>query len=375
TMVARGGHIVHWEAVGMRDIEAADPLEPDDIFRIYSMTKPVTSVAVMMLVESGDLELDDPVSNFLQSFEDLAVLEADGSRAPTARQVTVRDLLRHTGGLTYGLLHDTPVDRMYEESGLVAALGLDLTDAPAAEHEVQDLEEFVATLADLPLLAQPGEQWIYSASTDVLGYLVQVVSGRPFDEFLAERLFEPLGMDDTAFWVPAEKRHRFAAHYRRSKTGLELVDSPQSDRYTRMPPIAFGGSGLVSTPSDYVRFAQMLLQEGELDGVRILAAETVRAMRRDHLPEGVVFPDRWFGPGYGYGLGFATLVDQDATPDADHAGVHRWVGMANTFFWIDPEADLVAMVWTQMTPLGVYRLQQRFQKMVYAAMDERAHGS
>ena len=357
TIISRGGEIVHWEAVGMRDIEAGDPLEPDDIFRIYSMTKPITSTAIMMLVENGDIALDDPVSKFIPAFADLTVLEEDGSRTPAAQPMTIKDLLTHSGGLTYGFFGSTPVDQMYMAEKL---------------FESPSLEGFVGKVAGLPLLAHPGELWNYSVSTDILGYIVQVVSGQPFEEFLEASIFEPLGMDDTGFWVPAEKRDRFATHYRASGDGLQVVDTPEGSAYTRMPPIASGGGGLVSTASDYIRFAQMLLQEGQLDDVRILQPETVRAMRSNQLPEELtpISLGTWIPPAYGFGLGFATLVDEDATPDADHNGVFRWGGVANTFFWIDPEAELIAMVWTQMDPFLIHSIEKHFQTLVYEAMGE-----
>ena len=357
TMVARGGKIVHWEAVGMRSIEEATPLQPDDIFRIASMTKPITSTAIMMLVESGDIALDDPVSKFIPAFADMSVLEDDGSRTPVDPPMTVRHLLSHSGGLTYGIFGDTPVDQAYVQARLFAK------ETP---------EDYVATVAGLPLLAQPGEIWNYSVSTDVLGYIVQVVSGQPFEVFLEERIFEPLGMDDTAFWVPPEKRNRFTTRYGVGPAGLQVVDAPEDGRYTQMPGMASGGGGLVSTASDYIRFAQMMLQGGQLDGVRILRPETVQAMGTnvlsdDNTPISIL---GWLPPAYGFGLGFATLVDEGATPQADHDGLIRWGGIANTFFWIDPEAELIAMVWTQMDPFLVYELEKRFTEFVYDAMED-----
>ncbi|MDH3733711.1 MAG: beta-lactamase family protein [Gemmatimonadota bacterium] len=355
TLVALGGRIVHWQAIGMRDIEAADPLEPDDIFRIYSMTKPVTSVAIMMLVEDGRVGLDDLVSHHLPAFADLSVLEEDGSRTPMSPPMTIRHLLSHNGGLTYGIFGDTPVDRAYMSSGLFAA---------------QSLPEYVGIVAGLPLAAQPGERWNYSVSTDVLGYIVEIASGQSFAEFLEERILQPLGMDDTAFWVPEAKRDRFTTHYAGSEDGLAVVDSPAEGRFTQAPGLASGGGGLVSTASDYVRFAQMMLQDGQLDGVRILRSETVQEMRRNQLSESAVpiALAGWFPPAYGFGLGFATLIDHEATPEADHDGVFRWGGVANTFFWIDPEAELIAMVWTQMDPFLVHGLERQFQALVYSAL-------
>jgi CubicO group peptidase (beta-lactamase class C family) len=359
TMVARGGKIVHWEAVGMRNIEEATLLQPDDIFRIASMTKPITSTAIMMLVESGDIALDDPVSKFIPAFANMSVLEDDGSGTPVDPPMTVRHLLSHSGGLTYGIFGDTPVDQAYVQAGLFGK---------------ETLEDYVATVAGLPLLAQPGEIWNYSVSTDVLGYIVQVVSGQPFEVFLEERIFEPLGMDDTAFWVPPEKRDRFTTHYRVSPEGLQVVDAPEDGRYTQMPGMASGGGGLVSTASDYFRFAQMILQRGQLDDVRILRPETVRTMGTNMLEDDItpISILGWLAPAYGFGLGFATLVDEGATPQADHDGLIRWGGLANTFFWIDPEAELIAMVWTQMDPFLIYRLEERFSAFVYDAMEDAA---
>jgi CubicO group peptidase (beta-lactamase class C family) len=355
TLVARQGRIVHWEAAGMRSLEAGDPLEPDDIFRIYSMTKPITSVAIMMLVEQGDLALDDPVSTYIPAFAEPEVLEEDGDLEPAARPITIGDLLSHNGGLTYGLFGDTPVDSMYLASGLFGAASL-----PA----------FIEIAADLPLVAHPGQAWIYSVSTDVLGRVVEVVSGRRFGEFLHDRIFEPLGMDDTAFWVPEEKRARFMTHYRAGDDGFEVVDSPSDGTYSGPPAMESGGGGLVSTMSDYVRFAQMLLREGELDGVRLLRPETVRAMRTNRLAEEItpISIPGWISPAYGFGLGFATLLDAEASPEPDHTGVFRWGGVANTFFWIDPEAELIAMVWTQMDPFLVHGVERRFQTLVYEAL-------
>jgi CubicO group peptidase (beta-lactamase class C family) len=359
TMLAREGRIAHWEAVGWRRIETGVALEPDDIFRIYSMTKPITSVAIMMLVEAGKISLDDPVSKYAPSFSGLSVLLEDGSRVPAARPVTVQDLLTHSGGLSYGLFTSgvtEAVDEMYKASGL---------------WEATSLEEFVRIVASLPLIDHPGVIWNYGVSTGVLGYIVQVASGQPFEVFLKDRIFTPLGMDDTAFWVPPDKIARLATHYALSDRGLVVADNPDTGRYSQMPAFAYGGGGLVSTASDYIRFAQMLLQEGQLEGVRILRGDTVRLMRTNQLPPAMTpisLGDSTL-EGYGFGLGFATLINEDATEVADHNGLFRWVGLANTFFWIDPELELVAMVWTQLFPFGAYGLERTFQELVYEAIE------
>ena len=357
TMVARGGHVVHWAAAGMRDLDAGDPLEPDDIFRIYSMTKPVTSTGVMILVEEGAVALDDPVSKFIPEFADVMVLDADGERVAPAGPMTVEHLLTHTSGLTYGFFGDSPVDRLYNESGFFT--------------QSVGLEDFAQRVAGLPLLASPGTRWNYSVSTDILGRVIEVASGQSFDAFLQERIFDPLGMDDTAFMVPEEKRGRFLANYARADDALQMIDSPDDGQYTRPPAWVSGGGGLASTASDYIRFAQMLLGDGALGDVRILAPETVAMMRSNRLPDAMV-PIQlgtFLSPGYGFGLGFAVAVDADATPEPDNNGVFRWAGAANTFFWIDPEADLIGMVWTQFNPFAAYNLEREFQALVYEAIE------
>ncbi len=357
TLVARRGQVVHWDAVGERDVEAGDPLEPDDIFRIYSMTKPITSVATMILVEEGAVSLDDPVAKFIPEFAAVEVLAADGERVDPDRPIAIEHLLTHTSGLTYGFFGDAPVDRLYNQSGFFTrAAGLD---------------DFARQAAALPLLASPGDRWNYSISTDILGRVVEVASGRPFDAFLRERILEPLGMEDTAFVVPADKRDRFTGHYAVQDGALDLVDSPVDGEYTRVPAWLSGGGGLTSTASDYIRFAQMLLQDGRLEDVRILAPETVRMMRASRLSEALV-PIQlgtYLSPGYGFGLGFAVVVDAESSPEPDNNGVFRWAGAANTFFWIDPEAELVGMVWTQLNPFAAYDLEREFQTLVYGALE------
>ncbi len=357
TMVARRGQVVHWEAAGMRDVADDDALEPDDIFRIYSMTKPLTSTAVMILVQEGAVALDDPVSKFIPAFAGVTVLNDAGERVPPARPMTVEHLLTHTSGLTYGFFGDSAVDRIYNQSGFFTA--------------AEGLDDFARRVAELPLLASPGDRWNYSVSTDILGRVVEVASGRPFDAFLRARIFDPLEMADTSFVVPPEKRDRFTAHYARPAGTLQMIDSPADGEYTKPPRWLSGGGGLTSTASDYIRFAQMLLQDGELGGVRILEPGTVRMMRSNRLPDALV-PIQlgtFLSPGYGFGLGFAVVVDADASPEPDNNGVFRWAGAANTFFWIDPAAELIGMVWTQLNPFAAYDLEREFQTLVYEALE------
>ena len=357
TMVARRGHVVHWAATGMRDLAAGDLLEPDDIFRIYSMTKPITSVGVMSLVEAGAIALDDPVSKFIPAFAHATVLDDEGERVAPGGPITIEHLLTHTSGLTYGFFGDSPVDRLYNESGFFA--------------QSEGLDDFARRVAELPLLASPGERWNYGVSTDILGRIVEVASGQSFDAFLRERILDPLGMDDTGFVVPAEKHSRFTANYQRSDDALQMIDSPEDGQYTRPPAWLSGGGGLASTASDYIRFAQMLLEDGALGDVRILAPETVAMMRSNRIPDALV-PIQlgtYLSPGYGFGLGFAVAVDAEATPEPDNNGVFRWAGAANTFFWIDPEAELIGMVWTQFQPFTAYDLEREFQTLVYEAIE------
>jgi len=356
TMVARRGQVVHWDAVGMRDLDAGDPLENDDIFRIFSMTKPITSTAIMILVDDGKVALNDPLSKFLPEFVDVQVLNDEGKRVPANGPITVQHLLTHTSGLTYGFFGNNPVDRIYNESGIFA--------------NAQGLDEFATGIAGLPLLAHPGEVWNYSVSTDILGRVVEVASGQTFDAFLNDRIIGPLGMEDTAFQVAADKLDRFSGNYATVEGALRLTDSPVDGQYTRPPAWLSGGGGLTSTASDYIRFAQMLLNEGELEGVRILSAERVRMMRTNHLPDALVpiTVGNYLSPAYGFGLGFAVVVDEDASPEPDNNGVHRWAGAANTFFWIDPQEELVGMVWMQYGQFSAYEIEREFQTIVYESI-------
>ena len=355
TMVARRGRLVHWDAVGFRDIESQDPLEANDIFRIHSMTKPITSVAVMMLVEDGLMSLDDPVSRHLPAFADVDVY-SEGELVSPRQPITIADLLGHTSGLTYGLFGQTHVDSLYREANVFSG----------------DLANLVEEVARLPLLDHPGSLWNYSVSTDVLGRLVEVVGRQPFDEFLRARVFTPLGMTDTDFVVPPEKTTRFATGYAAARNGrLRMVDSPVEGTYNTKPLLLSGGGGLVSTAADYVRFAQMLLNGGELDGARLLGPETVELMRTNRLAEELIpiSIGTWKADGYGFGLGFSVLVDDDATPVPDNDGVFRWWGIGSTYFWIDPEAELVGLVMTQLRPPTLPMLESEFQTLVYNALE------
>ena len=342
TVVARRGKIVHFETIGMRDFEDSKPMEPDTIFHIYSMSKPITSVAVMMLYEEGHFQLDTPVSGFIPEFKDMKVYNKDQTEILDAKKkITIKHLLMHTAGLTYGW-GNKPVDALYREAKI--------------REPGSTLADMVRKLGDIPLVHEPDERWTYSVSTDVLGYLVEVVSGMPFEEFLQTRLFEPLGMVDTAFSVPPEKRDRLATLYRRTKeNGLERTQRAAipDDEFTYFPS---GGGGLVSTAADYMRFSQMLLNGGELDGVRILGKKTVELMRYPHH-------DDWFG------LGFRVVTRKNPPNILNSVGSFSWGGAAATTFWIDPQEELVGLLMTQLRN-NRYPFQQQFKVLTYQALTE-----
>jgi CubicO group peptidase (beta-lactamase class C family) len=351
--VARNGRLAHWKAFGVRSIEHKDPMERDDLFRIYSMTKPVTTAAMMMLVEAGKVSLDDPVAEYLPAFAGVRVWSPAGPVAPR-RPMTIRDLLQHTSGLTYGIFGETPVDSAYRKAGLM---------------EPRSLPELMDQLAKLPLVGHPGEVWNYGFSTDVAGRIIEVASGMPLDRFMADRIFGPLGMKDTYFEVPAEKRARLTGYYAITNGPPALLDSPDTGSFTRRPVYLSGGGGLVSSAPDYLRFAQMILNGGELDGVRLLRRETVARMLSNQLPASLI-PLRVGEiviPGNGFGLGFSVVVDPPVPGIADR-GRAAWAGYANTFFWIDPNRRMIAMVLAQTFPFGVPPLELDFRRLVYEAV-------
>ena len=340
--MARRGKIVHFETIGMRDVENSKPVEPDTIFHIYSMSKPITSVAVMMLYEEGHFQLGTPVSQFIPEFKNMKVYNKDQTEILDAeREITIKHLLMHTAGLTYGW-GNKPVDALYKEAKI--------------REPGSTLVDMARKLGNIPLVHQPGEKWTYSVSTDVLGYLVEVVSGMRFEEFLQTRLFEPLGMVDTAFSVPPEKRDRLAALYRPTKeNGLERTKRAAIaiDEFTFFPS---GGGGLVSTAADYMRFSQMLLNGGELDGVRILGKKTVELMRYPHHNNR-------------FGLGFAVVTDRNSPNILESIGNFSWGGAAATTFWIDPQEELVGLLMTQLLN-NRYPFQRQFKVLTYQALTE-----
>jgi CubicO group peptidase (beta-lactamase class C family) len=364
TLVARHGKIVQFEAYGLQDIENGIPMAKDSVFRIYSMSKPITSVAVMILFEEGRFLLNDPLSRWLPEFEgiEVGVEEVDENTGekvlktvPSEREVTIRDLLRHTSGLTYGFWGTSLVEKMYLDKKVLT--------------EDATIQDTVAKLGTIPLKHQPGTVWEYGLSTDVLGRLVEVVSGKNFDEFLQERVFEPLRMTDTGFSVPPEDVRRLATVYEpnESNTAVAPYDSEKMRDYAKKTTYFSGGGGLVSTAADYLRFSQMLLNGGELDGVRILGRETVELMTTDHL---VGIDDRRdLGP-YGFGLGFGILLDRGISGSILSEGAYGWGGLAHTGFWIDPEEALIGIFLTQILPESPLPYRDLFRPVVYQAITD-----
>jgi CubicO group peptidase (beta-lactamase class C family) len=359
--VARHGKVVLMESVGYSNIEEKEPMSTNAILRFYSMTKPITSVAIMMLVEEGKIGLDDPAAKHLPEFDGLKVYVSgtgeDAELAEQVRPMTVRDLLRHTSGLTYGFFGQTPVDRQY-----VAAQILWPQDT---------LEQTAAKLAKLPLLYQPGTRFNYSVSTDILGLIVQRVSGQSLDDFFAEQFFEPLQMRDTAFYAPPAKADRLAINYSPGSgdQALQVIDSAPNSAFLKPPTLLSGGGGLVSTARDYLRFCVMLANRGELNGVRLLQPETVDRMTLNQLPKSAypiaIGEPR---PGIGFGLGFSVVVEQ--TPQSENAriGEYGWGGAASTHFWISPRDDLAVVVLTQLMPFTSL-LEDTVRPLVYDAIE------
>ena len=358
TAVARRGKLVHFEAIGKQDLASDTPLAKDSIFRIHSMSKPITGVALMTFFDEGRFALDDPVSKFIPELKGLkvAVGEKDGELLveEAGHEMTIRELVSHTAGLTYGFFSQTPVDQRYRRANIL--------------DNNSTLREMVGKLANIPLWAQPGAKWQYSVGVDVQGYLVEVLAGKPFDQVLRERVFEPLGMKDTAFFVPKEKANRLATLYRQA--GGKLVPAPSPPPF-EAPKLLSGGGGLFSTAMDYMRFCQMLLNGGELAGKRVLKPETVRLMHTNQLPEAVPFIHPAVGaPGNTFGIDFAIVEAPNGTTDHPRAkGEYWWYGIGGTWFGVHPGEDLaiVGMIQNMMGPGGrKARLQSK--RLVYAAL-------
>lgn len=360
TMVVRRGQIVQHAAYGMAHIEASLPMQPDTIFRIYSMTKPIASVAALMLFEAGCFQLSDPIARYLPAFANVKVLDPTGGSggrliAPI-RPPSIRDLMTHTAGLSYGFEDNVYLDDLYRSQVWQARKA----------NPTMTLAEMVERIAQLPLASQPGTTFRYSMATDVLGMLVQVVADMPFEAYLKRMIFEPLGMSDTDFFVPAAKIERFAANYGPdAQVGLKVIDAPRTSPYTHATRLPSGGGGLVSTADDYLRFCRLLLNHGELDGVRLLGRKTIELMTLNHLPAGVFSFD---DPATGFGLGVNVLLDLSKFQNLGSVGTYGWSGAATTDFWIDPHEQIIGILMLQFMPHTTYPIVSDFRTLVYQAL-------
>jgi CubicO group peptidase (beta-lactamase class C family) len=373
----RHGHLAYQRSLGQMDLQRGRSMADDAIFRIYSMTKPVTSVALMMLYERGLFQLDDPVSRWVPSWQEQCVYVAgdgdgDGDTTfqtePLHRPVSIRDLLRHTSGLTYGgqLMSvgvEHPVDYRYRS---LRATSVDRHNGMMA---------FMDKLSQIPLAYQPGEQWMYSLATDACGALVEIISGQAFPEFLQDHIFDPLNMVDTGFQVRPHQRSRFVANYRRdSNRQLEVIDDPEISRYLTEPVFFSGGGGLVGTTADYLRFCEMLRRRGELDGARILGPRTLDMMTRNHLKDGKDLSAWALGlfsespnRGVGFGLGFASVIDP-VIAGVMGGGDYYWGGAASTLFLVDPREQISLVFMTQLMPSSTYNFRAQLKSIIYSAI-------
>jgi CubicO group peptidase (beta-lactamase class C family) len=381
-LIARSGEVAHKSFQGMANIDAGQEWSEDTIVRLYSMTKPVTSVALLMLYERGLFQLTDPVSRFIPSFKDLKVWEGgtpeNYSTKHPEREMQIRDLLTHTSGLTYGFMRNHPIDALYRRRGV---------EGPGSKRT---LKEMVDALATVPLLFSPGTEWAYSVATDVCGYLVEVISGKKLDEFFASEIFEPLKMADASFWVDDQRAHRFAANYvvpslspfgvPEGAAGDEAVlldaSGPES-AFRSKPTMHSGGGGLTGTIGDYHRFTQMLIQGGTLDGARILGPKTIGYATQNHLPQGKdlaamgqpIFSETRYD-GVGFGLGFSVSIDPAITGVISSGSDYAWGGAASTTFWVDPAEDLAVIGLTQLMPSSAYPIRNELKALVYGAMTD-----
>jgi CubicO group peptidase (beta-lactamase class C family) len=369
TLVARRGQVAYLEPQGHLEIERRRPVTADAVWRIYSMTKPITSVGLMMLYEEGRFQLDDPVHRFIPSWQNLRVFVGGNyptfKTAPVERPMTIRDLLSHTSGLTYGFMERTNVDAAYRKLGVA--------DQTRSGYTLQDM---VDTLAELPLEFSPGTRWNYSVATDVIGHLIEVISGQRLDAYLRARILEPLGMRDTGFVLEDEQAARFAANYERQGDGsLKMIDNPEQSSY-RKRSFFSGGGGLLSTAPDYFRFTSMLQNMGELDGNRLLGRKTVELMTMNHLPGGQdltdlaqagMFTETAYA-GVGFGLGFSVQQSPARAQILGSAGEFAWGGAASTAFWIDPAEDLIVIFMTQLMPSSSYPLRRELRVLTYASL-------
>ena len=383
-LLGRHGQIVYFNTIGKAELEPEKPFQEDTIVRIFSMTKPITTVAAMMLYEENHFQLDDPVSKYIPGFRNMTVWQGEGieKTLPAEQPITVRHLMTHTSGLTYGFMQANPVDARYRELKI------------GQPSDAVDLEEWVDRLATVPLICQPGSQWNYSVSTDVLGRLVEIWSGESLAEFFEKHIFQPLKMVDTGFHVAEGKQERFAALFtpvwgaslsdvgrttvpdtNEKRGGFKLEEPAGNSSYFKPTNVYMGGGGLTSTISDYARFCQMLLNRGELDGKRLLGRKIVDYMMTNHLPDNKdmaamgqpVWSETTY-EGIGFGLGGAVVLDPVKAQIVTSAGEYHWGGAASTFFWLDPAEELYVVFLTQLVPSSSYPIRRELRARVYQAL-------
>ena len=370
--VSRHGHQAYLKSFGSMDLERQKPMMDDAIFRIYSMTKPITSIALMTLYEKGYFQLNDPVSRYVPSWKTHRVwVSGEGDSMVTEaprRAVTFKDVLSHTGGFTYGgglpgVGDQHPVDKIYRGLKVRSAGGDDT------------MMEFLDKLGQVPLLYHPGERWMYSLATDICGALVEVISGKPFAQYLQEEIFGPLGMKDTSFFVTPDKIDRFCANYQRGPDKkLKVIDDPVTSAFAKEPGFKSGGGGLTGTTADYMRFCEMLRRGGELDGCRVIGPRTLEMMHMNHLAGGKDLTQMAIGgfsetanEGVGFGLGFASTMSQTQTASLG-TGDYYWGGAASTIFWVDPKEDLSVVFMTQLMPSGTFNFRGQLKSLIYSAI-------
>jgi CubicO group peptidase (beta-lactamase class C family) len=355
TLVARRSAVVHLEKYGYQNLKENQSMELDTLFRIYSMTKPITSAALMMLYEKGLVRLDDPVDKYIPGFKSVKVLEAGGKLVAPKRDITIHHLLTHTAGLSYGDQTDSLIDGLYKQANL--------------ENVNHTNEEVTRRIMEIPLRFHPGENWHYSYATDIIGYLIEILSGVPLSEFLKEHFFIPLGMNDTFFRIPETKKHRISELYGVTEDKfLDVIDTSFGGDFFNVRRDS-GGSGLVSTIADYFRFAQCMLNKGELDGVRLLGPRTIELMRTNHLPASmlpITMEEPW--PGIGFGLGFSVVLDVTQSDQRGSVGSHGWGGWASTHFWIDPIEEIIGILLLQFIPSRTYPIVNDFRNIVYQSL-------
>ncbi len=367
TVVARGCEVGWFDCLGKSDLERGRETAPDTLYRIYSMTKPITSIALMQLYEQGHFQLDDDVTRFLPEWRELSVYRSgtypDFETTPLERPLTIKDLLSHTSGLTYDFMESTPVDHAYRRLGV-------------GRRRDKPTQHLIEQLAQLPLEFQPGTRWNYSVATDVCGALVERISGERFDQYLERRVFEPLGMNDTNFFVATDDIQRFAANYERdSDKQLVMLEDPELSPYLEEPALHSGGGGLISTAADYTRFCMALANGGRLGDQRLIGRKTLELMTTNHLPGGSDLAPLATGQfsettydGVGFGLGLAMVVDVARTQAIGSRGEYFWGGMASTIFWVDPSEELSVVFMTQFMPSGTFNFRGQLKSLIYPAL-------